>query len=235
MKIPPAAIYGAMHAFGTPRVRAAAGLELLRYGDTPSVALVARELGAKKRRISQAGQISAALVHEIERCDKIRAQRLEAKPAPLLPLRERLRTFVIRFARPAWNACQYRRASSKWAGGEHTVNIYIGKGCAAHSRADRVWSSNGKWAGMDSRHEVWIRQNWKRTVHDKGIAVLANRFTLQATQIDDDTFSASWVRQGRGIELITETGIIKRKKDGTWQHRKKTNDTYTELRQSLQR
>jgi hypothetical protein len=59
--------------------------------------------------------------------------------------------------RAAYDACEYRRARGKWAGGEHSFAIHFGDWIEEHvisHGTETAWSRNGKWSGKNSRHAI---------------------------------------------------------------------------------
>lgn len=118
----------------------------------------------------------------------------------------------------------FRRATGKWAGGEHSVTVaFIGDSSPAGVRtygtpsaqggSTAARSSNGKWSGKDSFRRYTLPENWIETVHAAGIAeVDSDRVILSAEPCDPKGAEAAWsvtaARQSTGFDLKTETGFV---------------------------
>lgn len=128
---------------------------------------------------------------------------------------------VMCAVREAYLECAFRRANGAWAGGNHTVVVRLGEPNALSS-TDRVWSSNGKWSGLDSSHTVVVRATWRADVEARGLAVVSGMLTLGADELPcrsgEDAYAATWVRQGAGTALVVERGVLYRRDGGEWVH-----------------
>ena len=117
----------------------------------------------------------------------------------------------------------FRRASGKWAGGNHTVSAaFIGDSSPAGVRlyetvrasgdSTSARSSNGKWSGNDSRRRYIVPADWIETVYAAGIAQVDDRLTLSAVVCDPKGAEAAWsvtvAKQSVGFDLKTETGFV---------------------------
>lgn len=100
----------------------------------------------------------------------------------------------------------YRRAEGRWAGGEHFVDVSIGDHPRAECRTERVWSSNGKWSGNNSRAKIVVTHGAIEAFGDN--LVICGLVTLDAEQVGPREYRATWARQGRGVGLVVESGWI---------------------------
>lgn len=108
----------------------------------------------------------------------------------------------------------YRNATSSWAGGE-TENLVTLNDCPfAAADTTKVWSRNGKWSGQNLRHRVQVSPRWLDQIQGRGLGVVDGLVTTHAESMDApdgfEAFRATWVRQGRGMEIRTESGCIAR-------------------------
>lgn len=103
----------------------------------------------------------------------------------------------------------FRQASSSWAGGDTHIKITIGNVPSAHGEAKRVRSANGKWSGNNAYLHITVSGNWRRdTLSVDGLVDAGGMLTTHAKRLRDGTWQASWVRQGKGFDLIAESGVI---------------------------
>ena len=122
-------------------------------------------------------------------------------------------------------AYKFRRASGKWAGGEHTTTVnFIGdinqihpyRAVSARGCSTNVRSANGKWKGKNSDHLFVVPENWIETVHDAGIDRVDDCVTLSAEPVTDETTlkgcEAAWrvivAKQSTGFDLKTAEGFV---------------------------
>lgn len=127
----------------------------------------------------------------------------------------------------------YRTSKSGWAGGGHATTVHVGeKRWTSHDRSGRAvgasgesekaWSSNGKWSGSNSSHEIQVPRDWLTVVQARGIAVCDGLLTLDAEPIlghGPELFRAAWIEQGKGFDLNCVRGYIARI-DGAAYHAK---------------
>jgi hypothetical protein len=125
------------------------------------------------------------------------------------------------------NKCGYKRSGSSWAGGDHDVAIVINENLSdevwCKGGSEQVWSSNGKWSGSNSYNKFAVHANWYDLVYKRGLDVVDSMLTLQVEKKKKhslpetelfgipqkvEVFSASWVAQGRGFELVKHQGLI---------------------------
>ena len=144
-------------------------------------------------------------------------------PIATRPYRERLEArraaLVSTAVRAAYDACGYRVSASRWAGGRHETHVMIGEP-AASGASSKAWSGNGKWRGTDSAHTLRVPADWRRAVLARGLAVVGGMLTLDARLIEPDpaeagypgyeVYGATWVVQGRGVDLRAESGLLVR-------------------------
>lgn len=117
----------------------------------------------------------------------------------------------------------FRRATGKWAGGEHSIDLsFIGDSSPdgvrtyetvfAKGGSTSARSSNGKWSGKNSHHRYIVPENWIETVHAVGIADVDDRVTLSAEPCDPKGAEAAWrvtvAQQSTGFDLKTAEGFV---------------------------
>jgi hypothetical protein len=112
-----------------------------------------------------------------------------------------------RIAKTLESSWAYRQATSRWAGGEHSVTVSIGPRPDAACTNERVWSSNGKWSGNNSSADLCISYEAVRLLGENGL-VIGGLITLGATQVGQREYRAVWAKQGRGVSLTTQEGWI---------------------------
>ena len=100
----------------------------------------------------------------------------------------------------------YRRAEGRWAGGEHFVDVSIGDHPRVECHTERVWSSNGKWSGNNSRAKIVVTHGAIEAFGND--LIIGGLLTLDAEQVGPREYRATWARQGRGVGLVMETGWI---------------------------
>lgn len=128
-----------------------------------------------------------------------------------LPLEKRLEYHRNKIKREIKNFIlqNYRCASGRWAGGETFVQIHFD--CdSPHvgGESNRVWSSNGKWSGLNATYIIKLPQNWWKEIWKKELAFLDGMLTLDAKELEPDVWEALWAIQGRGFSLNIESGVI---------------------------
>lgn len=108
----------------------------------------------------------------------------------------------------------YRCATSSWAGGETTNQITLSEETGAIADTRKVWSRNGKWSGQNLTRRVKVSPQWQAEVHDRGLAAVDGLLTTHASSVESpdgiEVFRATWIRQGRGLEVKTQSGAIAR-------------------------
>ena len=139
--------------------------------------------------------------------------------------RERLAAGLRPAVEAAYETCGYRRCGGRWAGGGHSLCLLVGAP-SARGETTRAWSANGKWRGNDSAHYLAVAPDWATAVGGRGLAVVSGMLTLSAEPTaslplrqGEEALEATWVRQGRGIGLVAERGLLYRPTpDGAWSH-----------------
>jgi hypothetical protein len=105
----------------------------------------------------------------------------------------------------------YRMATSSWAGGCTSISINVSQQPDARGETQKVWSKNGKWSGRNLYLCVNVQPAWRKYIASvPGLPEAGGMLTTHAVQIKDDCWQASWVRQGRGYDLVAESGYIVR-------------------------
>jgi len=98
----------------------------------------------------------------------------------------------------------YRRAQSRWAGGDHMVSITIGAPDAG-AVSERVWSSNGKWSGTNSHASITVTaravQYFPTLLHERVLI-------LDAEAVAPRVLRVVYVQQGRGVSLTVGDGFL---------------------------
>lgn len=116
------------------------------------------------------------------------------------------RRSVLKELRSDW---PYRRASSRWAGGDHYIELQIGDAPQASGWSQRVWSSNGKWSGNDSNASLTITARCLRAL--EGRVLLGGLLTVDCEPVAPREYRAVWVEQGPGFGLKLVHGWIIRR------------------------
>lgn len=131
-----------------------------------------------------------------------RSQNLD--PLREYTLRERIKIRTRNLAKEELNKCKYRRSQSTWAGGEHEIYIYTclsSSDVEIYGASDKVWSSNGKWAGNNSYIKAVIPLYWIPRVYNRGIAAVEGNFVLDVLEELPDGYIVLAGKQGRGFEV----------------------------------
>lgn len=106
----------------------------------------------------------------------------------------------------------YRKASGSWAGGDNDVSVGFNVTPDVHSNVYRQWSSNKKWSGNSVTHRVNVPPTWFQRVAYRKLGCLDGLVTLDAKvdsrHEDCVVYSATWIRQGKGLALRTESGWV---------------------------
>lgn len=105
----------------------------------------------------------------------------------------------------------YKMAAGTWAGGGNSFAVTINDTPSASGTSSRAWSSNGKWTGLDAAFAVHVQRYWLSRINTvTGLADAGGMLTTHAEAVASDAWKATWVKQGRGFELKTESGFIVR-------------------------
>ena len=106
----------------------------------------------------------------------------------------------------------YRKASGSWAGGDNDVSVGFNVTPDVQSKIYRQWSSNKKWSGNSVAHRVNVPPTWLQRVAYRKLACLDGLVTLDAKvdsrHEDCVVYAATWIRQGKGLALRTESGWV---------------------------
>jgi len=142
-------------------------------------------------------------------------------PAPKTPptgatLRAQILTEVASEVKPLVSRL-YRTASGRWAGGETSISIKIGTPDAAGG-SETAYSDNGKWRGRNAWLSVSVQPAWRMYVRNAGIAAASGLLTTHAKLTAPNTWTATWIEQGRGFELHAVSGTIFKTTDGDFIH-----------------
>jgi hypothetical protein len=179
-------------------------------------------LGLDRLSRTQAAEVRAAVQRHTERAER----KIHHDPlvGTMTRLRNRLQSEVYNAVSPLLDDL-FKMATSSWAGGTTYDSVTISTTPRASGRTDRVWSSNKKWSGNDLHRHVAVMPAWRRQVQARGIAVLDGMLTTHAELVRDidgvEVYRASWVRQGRGYDLMAESGhIAYHRASGTTYHLK---------------
>ena|ERR1017187_353474 len=104
------------------------------------------------------------------------------------------------------NRWPYRCSNSRWAGGEHWVDVEIGQAPRAVGVSKRAWSSNGKWSGTNSSARLCITPACYDTLGSN--LVIGGLITLDCEPVGVREYRASWAAQSKGFELKVAEGWI---------------------------
>ena len=106
----------------------------------------------------------------------------------------------------------YRLASGSWVGGENRIEVKLDPTPAADAVSREVWHRKHAWKGTNLDVRLTVSPTWRRSVVDRGLAVLDGLLTTHARKLRQDgdvtAYAASWVRQGRGLSIRSESGVI---------------------------
>lgn len=168
-----------------------------------------------------------ALLKEGALTDTCAAHRLpkkvrgEKRPLPSITKRHlhEYRAAIIERVRTLTRSL-YRCSQSSWAGGDTFVVVDYSNTPSASGTSVREHSPNGKWTGNDARLSVAIQPKWDKEIEAvPGLKDAAGMLTTHAKQVNFDLWEASWIRQGRGFNLVSESGVILRV-GAEWVHAK---------------
>lgn len=151
---------------------------------------LARTLGVPNKFAKARRRISAVRAERAKR-------RAAAAPQPSLARRfeEWLNGRYLR----AYHACGFRRASSRWVGGEHSVLIHLDPHGACGSETERVWHPNRDWAGINSTHTLSVQAQVLRLPLDRQYGWVGRK---RALLLGFDECEARVAMQGRGTGLV---------------------------------
>ena len=106
----------------------------------------------------------------------------------------------------------YRLACSGWVGGENRITVEVGEEPKATATTRKVWHRKHAWSGTNLEVHLTISRTWRRSVRERGLAVLDGLLTTHAGPVtrdaDAEACPATWVRQGRGLSIRVESGWI---------------------------
>lgn len=185
---------------GSSRGRYSPGEPATTYGSRKAIA-VAKALVAEReqRRADRAIAEKARTAIPGQRAQQLADKRRHRIEAALDTLLDR----------------HYRCATSSWAGGETTNRVTLSDNHRAESSTYREWSKNGKWSGQSLTRYVNVSPRWLTDVRDNRLAAVDGLVTTHAKRLDDSTaeielHAATWICQGRGMEIRWESGVIAR-------------------------
>jgi len=92
-----------------------------------------------------------------------------------------------------------RRAESRWAGGDHHVQLTLGDVAGCRSDLVRVWSANGKWSGNDSH--AYLTVTARAVAHFPNLRTPDGGIVLDAQKVGHREYRMTWVEQGRGTAI----------------------------------
>jgi len=178
----------------------------------------------RAERVPGATALRAWLLAEMKRIDPVRTARANARYAEPSPgIMRRLENRTRLAVGKAYDQCTYRRSESRWAGGEHTVDISCWRevtGVFASGTTSRMWSANGKWSGTCSARGIGVGDTWIFRVVNRGLAVIDGRLTLSARPIEErpgeEMYQIRYAGQGRGFALHVARAVAYRRRDGSW-------------------
>ena len=176
-----------------------------------------KELGLKKVSIARNDAMRTRFAEKKE-------QRKEQKTVERRPAsnEERLHHAIASKGQQILSQCDYRRATSSWAGGNTIFRVLIGEQIGAGGGGDKVWSSNGKWSGLDAYYTARVERTWLRKVYAENLGNVDGLFTLAAEKEAETSqyvaYRASWMKQSRGFSVTVEDGYIVRLANGETAH-----------------
>jgi hypothetical protein len=136
------------------------------------------------------------------------------------------------------NIWPFRKAESRWAGGNNYWKIKQGKYVSSSGKSERAWSLNGKWSGNDASFTVGVSYNWIKNVYESGIAVLNGKLTTHAKRIECDVpgiklFEARWLSQSRGFGVNVHDGYIAVDSDNNSYHGVSVKSVVSQLKNKM--
>jgi hypothetical protein len=168
-------------------------------------------------RVPGATQLREFVRAELARIGQVRQSRFAATfVQDTAPLRQRAEAHVRQAVLAAYHECGYRRAKSRWAGGNHAVYVAVSAHPYARGEGTRSWSDNGKWSGNDSIHRIGVTLRWRLDVQVLGLAVVFGCLVVEANYVEPGIYDILVARPGRGFELQTDRCFAARRYDGTW-------------------
>lgn len=100
----------------------------------------------------------------------------------------------------------YRRAESRWAGGNHYISVAISKEPFAECDTERVWSQNRKWSGNNTNASIGAtRRTFK---HFPNLVTPDGQVVIDAKKISSREYQIVWVENARGCSLKTVSGWL---------------------------
>lgn len=100
----------------------------------------------------------------------------------------------------------YRTSASGWAGGQHSLEVFIADAPGAAGWSTRVWSSNGKWSGTNSSAQLAITERCIRTLGHSLIE--GGLIAVDAECVGNREYRVVWVEQSRGFDLKLVEGWL---------------------------
>jgi hypothetical protein len=104
------------------------------------------------------------------------------------------------------NRWPYRCSNSRWAGGDHFVEVDIGQVPDAKCWSNRAWSRNGKWSGTNSSAKLSITARCYETFGSN--LIIGGLVTLDCESVGVREYRATWAAQSKGFELKVAEGWI---------------------------
>jgi len=102
---------------------------------------------------------------------------------------------------------------TRWCEGS-TIRVVANADPGTRHESRRWWDKGDKYPTTSSYIRANVAPDWLRSVQPWRLAVVDGLVTthavLDSTQGDISVYRASWLRQGRGVSLISESGAIAR-------------------------
>lgn len=117
--------------------------------------------------------------------------------------------FLRRAAVELEHAWPYRRSTSSWAGGEHSVTVrlaHLSSDCGAVCSTERVWSRNGKWSGSNS--DAVIITDLATLMEFPTLMTRDGLALCRAEKIAPREWRVKWIEQSTGVSLKTVDGWL---------------------------
>jgi len=95
--------------------------------------------------------------------------------------------------------------------GHTTITVKIGAPAAGGYTTNNwnVYSKNTTYPGHDAKINVTVMHGWRRQIASvEGLATAGGMLTTHARNIETNVWEATWITQGRGVDLNINTGYI---------------------------
>lgn len=107
----------------------------------------------------------------------------------------------------AVHKANYKIANGSWAGGNNSWHFELTdteSECSAEAESERVWSTNGKWSGLDCDFRFCLH----KSVIVNDMIACAGLLNIFAEKIAKNAYRAKWLQQSRGFGFKVVDGWI---------------------------